>query len=95
GLLIRSLVERVTALLKPQDEICVLLLGTDSPSQIVPWTGSDAVEEGLLSRLLEPDSIGRAPDLWGNLGSLSPHLRTSTHLLVATAGSAAYPGKGL
>jgi hypothetical protein len=95
GLLMRSLVEKATSLLKTQDEFSVLLVGTDSPTSLVAWSSSEAVNDGMLAKLLEPSVVGRAPDLWANLQSLAPQLRTSTHLLLATSGAPTYPGKGL
>lgn len=95
GLLMRSLVEKVTTLLKPQDEFSLLLLGTETPSSLVSWSASDAISDDLLAKLLEPSGIGRAPDLWANLQTLTPHLRTATHLLIATSGAPTFPGKGL
>jgi hypothetical protein len=95
GLLVRAMVERTTTLLKPQDEFSVLLVGTDTPTSLVPWSSSEAINDEILAKLLEPSVIGRAPDLWANVQSLTPHLRTSTHLLVASGGAPTYPGKGL
>jgi hypothetical protein len=95
GLLLRSMVERTVSILKPQDEFCVLLVGTGSPGVLVPWSSNEAISDETLAKLLEPTVIGRAPDMWANLQALAPHLRTSSHLLLATSGAPTYPSKGL
>jgi hypothetical protein len=95
ALLIRNMVERAVSLLKAQDEFCVMLVGTDSPTSLVPWSSAEAISDDLLARLLEPTVIGRAPDLWANMQSVSSQLRGATHHLLATSGAPTYPGKGM
>lgn len=95
GLLMRAMVDKAVGLLKGQDEFSVLLLGTDSPSSLVPWSSCEAINDEMLARILEPSVIGRAPDLWANLQALAPHLRSATHLLIGSSGAPTYPGKGL
>lgn len=95
GLLMRAMVDKAASLLKPQDEFSVLLVGTDSPTCLVPWSSNDAINDEMLAKVLEPSVIGRAPDLWTNLQTLAPHLRSATHLLIGSSGAPTYPGKGL
>ena len=95
GLLMRAMVDKAVSLLKGQDEFSVLLVGTDTPSCLVPWSSSEAINDEVLAKVLEPTVIGKSPDLWANLAALAPNLRTATHLLIGTSGAPTYPGKGL
>ena len=95
GLLMRAMVDKAVNLLKGQDEFSVLLVGTDTPSCLVPWSSSEAINDEVLAKVLEPTVIGKASDLWANLTALAPSLRTATHLLIGTSGAPTYPGKGL
>lgn len=93
SLLIRSVIEKVATLLKPQDEFSLLLLGAESPTCLVSWGSSEAIDDELLAKLLEPSAMGRAVDLWDNMQAASSQLRTATHLLVVSSGAPTYPGK--
>lgn len=90
-LLLRQMVEGVSEILRPGDELSLWLLGTDSPGGLVSWTAKEAVTEAILARLLEPSVIGRAPDLWANLAQLDPQTRGATHIVMATNGAEGRP----
>lgn len=95
SLLIRSMLEKVAKLLKPEDELSLFLLGTDSPSCLASWSGREAVDDELLARLLEPSVLGRSRNLWETMQSFAPQLRVATHMLVASSGAPSYPDKEL
>ena len=92
-LLLRQMVEALSEILRPGDEISLWLLGTDSPGELVSWTDKRAVTDEILAKLLEPSVIGRAPDLWENLAALQPRLRGATHFILATNGAPGIPTK--
>lgn len=90
-LLLRQMVEALSEILRPGDEISLWLLGTDSPGELIRWTDKQAVTDEILAKLLEPSVIGRAPDLWENLAALQPRLRGATHFILASNGAPGIP----
>ncbi len=92
-LLLRQMVEGLSEILRPGDELSLWLLGTDSPKGLVSWTAKEAVTDEILARLLEPSVIGRAPDLWANLAQLEPQARGATHIVMATNGAEGRPAR--
>lgn len=86
-LLLRELVDGVSELFRPSDELSFWLVGTDAPRGLVAWTSKETAADEIMGQLLDPSMIGRAPDLWDNLAQLSSGLRGATHLVLATNGA--------
>ena len=94
ALLIRQMVESLSEILRPGDELSLWLLGTDSPSCLLSWTSESGATDEILSKLLDPTVVGRAEDLWSNLASLGEQARCATHVVLATSGTDGHPQPG-
>lgn len=95
GFFVRSLVEEVCSILHEGDQVGVWLLHGESPQTVLPWSMVESVGDLGLGTLLNPESIGRSRDLWGQLQALKGELRSATHGLLATPGVATYPPEDL
>lgn len=94
ALLIRQMVESLSEVLRPGDELSLWMLGTSSPGRLISWTSQESAADEILSKLLEPTVIGRAEDLWTNLATLGEQARGATHVVLATNGAEGLPKTG-
>ncbi len=94
SLLIRQMVESLSGVLRPGDELSLWMLGTNSPGRLISWTSQASAADEILSKLLEPTVIGRAEDLWSNLAMLGEQAKGATHVVLATNGAEGLPQVG-